>query len=163
MQDRFGLVPPEIRAIYENEDALDRQVDTARYIDKALKQHDPHLGIVFVKNVPESELPVGAVANRWHVERKNPGFVSTYWPIVGPNGEFREPTVAVVEQMQRWDLHNESAMRALRERQGRIEAKRAKHKALEGEQRRDELALDLRAGRRVAGEGGLTKSKWGRG
>lgn len=164
MFDRFGLLPDHIRGEIENEDALDRQVGVARYIDQALKAHDPNLGLVFVKpNVEEWELPTGAIAGRWHVEVKAPGLPNIYYPIVGPEGEFREPTHTVLDEMQQRDLHREEAMRSLIGRQARAEAKARRQRELADEQRRDELALDLRAGKRVAGEGGLTKSKWGRG
>lgn len=108
MRDRFGLVPPSIRAQVENEEAVERQVGVARWLDRELKARDPYLALVFVKpDIPEWDLPVGAVAGRWHVERKNPGFVSTYLPIQGPSGEFREPTADVFEMLDRADLHKE--------------------------------------------------------
>lgn len=164
MRDRFGLVPPAIRAQVENEEAVDRQVGAARWLDKELKARDPHLGLVFIKpDIPEWELPMGAVPGRWHVERKNPNFVSTYIPIQGPSGEFREPTADIFEMLDRGDLRKDEVFREVIERGQRKKAEQAKASALRDEQRRDELRADFRAAKRVAGEGGLTKRKWDRG
>jgi hypothetical protein len=167
MRDPFGLVPPEIRAMAENDEVIERETrekGVAIFIDKALKEHDPHLSLVKVKDgVDEWDLPPGCIPGRWHVRRLNPGFIPTFWPIVGPNGEYREPTHTILEEMRARDLHREDTMRALRERQSREGAAKQRGDDLRAEQRRDELAADLRAGKRLAGDGGLTKGKWGRG
>lgn len=164
MQDRFGLVPARLRAEIENEEAVDRQVGAARWLDKELKARDPYLGLVFVKpDIPEWELPMGAVAGRWHVERKNPGFVSTYVPIQGPKGEFREPTADIFDMLDRIDLRKDEVFREVLRRGERKREEQRKATELQDEQRRDELVSDFKAAKRVAGEGGLTKRKWDRG
>lgn len=160
MRDTFGLVPPALKAQIDNEEAVDRQIGTARWLDGELKASDPYLGLVFIRpGVPEPELPLGAKAGRWHVERKNPGFVSSYYPITGPNGEFREPHGGILEELAGRDLWRRGTM----EDTLRRTTNRREKDALADEQRRDQVAEDLRAGKRVAGEGGLTKRKWGRG
>lgn len=161
MKDTFGLVPPEIRAMVEAEEAVERAVGTARYLDRALKAKDPNLGLVFIKpDIEEWDLPVGAVAGRWHLQYKAPEFISTYIPIVGPNGSYRDPASDILDMADRGDLRKPEIFRQVIEAGERKRAAKAKAAELEAEQRRDELRTDFSAAKRVAGEGGLHKRKW---
>lgn len=164
MKDTFSLVPPEIKARYDAEEAIERQSGSIRYLDKALKAKDPNLGLVWVKSdVPEWDLPVGAVAGRWHIQVKSPASVTTYIPIVGPKGECREPAWDVLDIVDRNDLHRPEVFRRAAELSQRRREARQRKKDLQSEQQRYDAVTDFKAAKRVAGEGGLTKSKWGRG
>jgi hypothetical protein len=76
-----------------------------------------------------------------------------------PDGKYLEPHSGILHELQKRDLwkhgtpKNDAKPAALKEAA----------RALKDEQRVDELAADLRAGNRVAGDGGITKRAWGRG
>lgn len=160
MRDTFDLIPPEIRAMIEQEEFVDRQVESARGIDQALKAINPNLSLVFVKaGVPAAHAPPGAVPGRWHVRWPGRDGFPSYLPITGPNGEYQEPDVRILPAIVERDLTRPGALdRAIRRPDNR------KRRELEAEQRRDELALDLRVGARVPGriktdDGKLRKRK----
>jgi len=165
VHDPLGLVPPEIKARYQREEFVDRGVRAKHAVDRALKALDPNLECVFIgPRVPRHKLPPEAVAGRWHVRKHNKApNAPSYIPILGPEGSYCDPDVG----MDRWLA--ELASRDLR-KPGVLEEVLRKTRAdggnpdkeLEREQRRDELVVDLKAGKRVTGEGGLTKRKWGK-
>lgn len=161
MRDAFGLVPPEIRERYERQEFVDRGTTAARAFNEALKSMDPHLSCVWVKAIDPELLPPGTLPGRWHVCRNNPPpAVATFIPITTPDGGYRDPGVDVLEELHRRDLHRPGALEEALER-GRVQTRtREKAKALETEQRQDELKSDFKAAKRVAGEGGLRKRKW---
>lgn len=164
LKDRYGLVPAEIKAMVESEESVERQVGTARYLDKALKAKDPNLGLVFIKpDIAEWDLPVGAVPGRWHIQIKSPQFVTTYEPIVGPNNSFREPASDILDMVDRMDLRKPNVYRDLLSRSERQRIDRRRAADLKSEQMRYDAVSDFKAAKRVAGDGGLTKSKWGTG
>lgn len=168
MFDRFGLLPASLRAEYEAQDAEVRVAETIQFLDKALKGKDPALGLVRVKeDIPEWDLPMGAVPGYWHIRNAAPGFIPVYMPIKGPKGEFRLPASDVLEMADRMDLRKPEVFREVIERGRRQKEEKEKAKALEDEQRRDEMAADFKAARRVIGEGRysdgrLKPSKWGK-
>lgn len=159
------VLPGWVKASLENEDVLDRQVGSARYIDRALRAKDPNLRLVFVKpDVAEWDLPLGAVAGRWHVEVRSETFVSAYIPIVGRNGEYREPDVeGVLRLVGESDLHKPDIYRDKVEASQRRMDARKKASELEAEQHRHDMTEDFRAGKRLPGEGGFEKKSWGKG
>jgi hypothetical protein len=163
MRDTFGIVPPEIKAMAEAEEAIERTVGTARFLDKALKAKDPNLGLVLVRDVPEWDLPVGAVPGRWHIQVKSEKFVTTYIPITGPKGEYREPDSSVLEIADRADLRKDDNYLRMIATQQRKQERKRKANELKGEQLLDDAVEDFKAAKRVAGDEGLKKRKWGRG
>lgn len=164
MKDVFGLVPPQIKQMVEAEDYNDRQAKAGRAISEALTALNPYLDLIFVRHDAAPEMiPPGAVAGRWHVRNKAAQPIPTFSPIETPSGAYREPDSGILAEYSARDMTKPGAMQALMERPMREKAKNEKAKALENEQRRDEIKEDLRAGWRVAGDGGLRRRTWGRG
>ena len=139
----------------------------ARLVERALQRLDPQLHLVFVGEVPDDRLLPGLISNHWHVlvkARKNvPDTMDYYWPLAGPNGEIVHPTMKLVDDMKAADLWRPGALRELRERHERQARAAEKAAELASEQRRDIIAVDWRAAKRVAGDGGIHRRVWGRG
>lgn len=126
-------------------------------INKELKGLDPHLELVWIGEKAVEGAAPGIVPGRWHIRRTPPGMIHSYWPIMGPDKEYVEPTLQIIEDMKRADLWRKGALQELREKQIR-EAKQAEKDAeLAREQNQDVAAEDFRAGKRVFGSGGMKK------
>lgn len=80
-------------------------------IVRELKAMDPYLSVVMVSD--RADAP-GLHPGCWHVKRTNPGTINTYLPIVGPNGEYRMPDSAIVDQLRARDLWREDSAKAIR-------------------------------------------------
>jgi response regulator RpfG family c-di-GMP phosphodiesterase len=78
---------------------------------------------------------------------------------MGPDKEYVEPSMKIIEDMKEADLWREGALQELRERQVREAEKGKKEAELKREQNIDVAAMDIRAGRRVFGDGGLKKKR----
>jgi len=123
-------------------------------LEKQLKAIDPSLSLIVAK--PGSE-DVGLLPGRWHVRKEIPGAADEYWPLVGPNDEYRAPGAWVLEEFQANDLWNPRVHRDRKEAKRKLREARDRAKQLEAEQRVDEVEFNARAARRVRGESGLTK------
>lgn len=142
------------------ERSLHRGIALSKQLDRELKSLDPYLDCVYIGD-RAPEYP-GLVPGRWHVRRRNPDAMDWYLPITGQNGEYVEPGMWLVEEMKKRDLWNAGTIKDFMHRQRRaVELRKEKDKALEAEQRRDDMAATYRAARRVAGEGGMTRRRWG--
>lgn len=130
-----------------------------KQINRELKQVDRHLEVVWVgERVPVGMLP-GVVPGRWHVRRTPPGQIDSYWPILAEDGGFRDLDMGLIENMKKADLWRDGALEELRQRRYKRMAAKAKAAALEREQAKDLLGMDLRAAGRVFGDGGMKKRK----
>ena len=130
-----------------------------KQINAELQKLDPYLELVWIgPNAARGVIP-GVEPGRWHVRRTPPGIIHSYWPIMGPDKEYAEPTMNLIEDMKAADLWREGALQELRDRQVREAAKKKKAAELEREQNRDTAAESVRASRRVFGDGGLKKRK----
>ena len=127
-------------------------------INRELRELDPYLELVWVGARATSDIP-GVVPGRWHVRRTPPGLLDTYWPIMGPDKEYAEPTMKLIEDMKAADLWRKGALDELRNRQIKAAKKKARKAELAREQNKDQAAEDIRAARRVFGEGGMKKRK----
>jgi hypothetical protein len=159
VQDRYGLLPPSIRAKYEREEFVDHSVPKARGFAEALKAVHPDMELVFVRHdIAESQLPQNAVRGRWHVRKQNAApLAPSYIPILGPDGSYREPDSGVLRELAEGDLRKRKVMEGVLEQtrtdRGNVDGQ------LKTEQRQDGMKEDYRAARRVTGEGGLKKRK----
>lgn len=121
------LLPDHIIADLEREAEADAHIGRAREVDAELKALNHRLELVWVG---ERATSPGLVRCRWHVRRRDrdAGVMDAYFPIVGPDGEYVEPTSQVVEMMRRNDLWKTDVRREVREhreaRQREIEAQR---------------------------------------
>ena len=155
MRDALGIVPPHIKANYEREEMIDRQLSSATALFRALQALDDRLDVVFISDRADAEY--GVVPGRWHVVRKNPPPApDSYMAITTPSGGYREPDSSVLTELQRRDLWKHGVP----QREDKPSAYREPPKTDEG--MIDELASDIRAGHRLPGDGGMTKKLWGR-
>jgi hypothetical protein len=155
--DRFGLVPPEIRNRIEGEMMQNEVMGYGPVLDELQKMDDKIIDLRrFGDDAPTH---TGAKPNRWHVYRDNgPPVGPSYIPIETPDGGYREPDSGIIEELKQRDMW--------RRRVGEYTTKMAPaafRDGLRDEQADYEMAEDVKAGLRVAGEGGLTGRKWGRG
>ena len=154
-----GLIVP-LNAV--REEAVEQGPPRApfvRQINAELQKLDPYLELVWIGPNAERGLIPGIEPGRWHIRRIPPGLIHSYWPVMGPDGEYIDPTMKLIEDMKAADLWREGALQELRDRQVREAEKKEKDAELAREQSRDVAAMDLRAGRRVFGNGGLKKRK----
>lgn len=160
--DRFGLLPGPIAERYAREEVIDQHLRQASALDKALKAMDPEIrGVCFVRdNSPEViQTPEGLAfvkPGRWHVRRRRPGLPDAFMAIETESGGYREPDSGVLYELQAKDMQNRGpSPEALIARSA---AERNRNTAPD---LREEMASDIRAARRVAGEN-LGKRRWGR-
>lgn len=158
MQDPLGIVPPDIRAHYERAEFVDRAAKAGRALAAELKGiYGPQLDVVFVR--PGPDLPESCVPWRWHVcVQPQPPAVAHYYPILGPGGSYREPDFGVVNELAEIDLRRPEVMKKMLERSRTDQPHKQGERDLRKEQRRDVMASDYKAARRVRGEGGLKRS-----
>jgi len=134
----------------------------ARQLEKELKEIDPELEVDFVDpaaaNNPTQEKAIGIVPGRWHIIRRNPGGVNSWFPICGPNKAYRDPELSIVEEMKKADMWRPGALQEFRDAQMKELRDKEAQATLEDEQKRDESEMVWRAAKRVRGEGGMTKS-----
>ena len=156
----YGIAVPDwVRANMEREEFLERQGYQATVLKQLLKDLDPQLDLVWVK---EKALPLpGLTPARWHVRRRNKGAPDTYFAITQEDGGYMEPHAGIIDQLKQADLSRVGNMGAfLRERREREQRVKDKKQSLRAEQRQDHMAEDFRAAKRVAGEN-LEKRRWG--
>lgn len=158
-----GLIVP-LNAM--REEAIDQGPPIAPFVKQLnaeLQALDPYLELVWIgPNAARGVIP-GIEPGRWHIRRTPPDLIHSYWPIMGPDGEYAEPTMKLIEDMKEADLWREGALQELRDRQVREAEKKKKAAELEREQNRDQAAESIRASRRVFGNGGMKKRKMFRG
>ena len=158
MQDRYGLVPATIKANYEREEMVDKQMSAAFALYHALHAMDPRLDLVYISDRADPEW--GVKPGRWHVVRKNdPPAPDSYMTIETPDGKYMEPHSGVLRDLASRDTWKHGIPR----NEEKAAARREYERTRDDEARVEELAHDLRAGSRLPGDGGLTKRLWGRG
>lgn len=123
-------------------------------LEKELKAIDPSLSLVFA---PPGADDVGLLPARWHVKKVIPNAPDEFWPLVGPNDEYREPGAWVLDEFQANDLWDRRVHRDRKEAKRKLREARERAKRNEVEARAEEIDFQARAARRVRGESGLTK------
>lgn len=134
----------------------------ARQLEKELKELDHRIEVDFVDpeaaRVPVPERAPGLLPARWHIiVRTAPGLDDHYFPIVGPNGAYRDPELAIVEEMKARDLWKRGVFDELVNRGEREAERLRKQEITESEARVEQVAAAYRAAKRVPGDGGATK------
>jgi hypothetical protein len=153
-------LPPWVEENVAKEEMVDDALAFARGYSKFLKELDEHLSLVFVKeNVNDPAL----VAGRWHIRRRNAGTLDSYMAITTPDGGYREPNTADLDRLRERDAWKTGGAGAILERRHAKDKVAEKARELWHEQARDEVAVNYRAARRVAGDRGLERRMWGRG
>lgn len=156
----MGIVPPDIKARYEQAEWVDGAVKSGRALEAHLKAtFGSEMEVVFVKPNPAPDIPASCVPGRWHVRRNNPlPAVPSYIPITTPDGGYRDPDFGVAEELHRIDLRRPEVKARVLAQTRTDSPQKAAERALRTEQRRDVLKSDFKAAKRVRGEGGLKKS-----
>lgn len=163
MRDPYGLVPDHIKANYHAEEMAERHYRQAGALLMALRNFDPE--IVDIKFFGErADDRYGIHPGRWHIHRRNtPPAPDSFIPIETPDGGYREPDSGVLEELRARDLHNRNVWEDIvREHRAKKPAS-LKEPDFTDHGEVEEIAHDVRAATRVAGEGGMHKRKWGRG
>jgi len=134
--------PDHIVADMEREAEADGQIGRALATDAMLKDLDPRLELVWIKSGATAP---GLIPSRWHIRRRNEETLDSYFPLVGPNGEYVEPNSGHLEMMRRNDLWNRDVIAEVRaDRQRRADAQRKREEAGH-EERVDTLATHLKS------------------
>lgn len=126
-------------------------------LERELRILDDRFRVVFIEpragQLHPRERGPGVVPGRWHMKLlTHPQ--NAYFPIAGANWEYRDPDLGVVEEMKERDLHKHGALEAIWRAEEDADRARLRAEILEGEQRKDEVALAYRAAKRVRGDGG---------
>jgi len=131
-------LPPHVRENLEREQQVDTHIFVARYWDRAFKQRDPRLSVVFAKAGAKPPL----VPERWHVKRVNGGDApDSYMPVTTPSGGYREPGLDTLEELGRRDLwRTPRALEDFHKERDREKDARARDAARKREDRKDEVA-----------------------
>lgn len=143
---------------------MGRQAFQGKVLSQALRGFDPDLDVVWIKSdIPQVELPGGAIPGRWHVRQtlRHKGLPPQYYPIVHPDGSYREPDFGVLREFQERDTRKLSVDEIVARQNAPTQ--KQKDKPLFEEQARDETLANYKTAKRVAGDGGLTRRKWGKG
>jgi hypothetical protein len=152
------LIPPESAEVAawkaEQAQQVESKVREMEHWDRELKRIDPSLSLIVAK--PGSE-DVGLLPGRWHVQKEIPGAPDEFWPLVGPDDEYREPGAWVLDEFNANDLWDPRVHRTKKEAKQKLSDARARAKRLLAEQRAEEIDFQARAARRVRGESGLVK------
>lgn len=136
----------------------DRQ---AKLLEKELRKLDPRFRVVFIdpeaaKNKPEARAP-GVRPGRWHLKLLT-SRINHYFVLAGPNGEYRDPELAVIDEMKKRDLWRRGALEQIRQDEEKELERRERQEQTEGEARVEQAAASYRAAKRVPGDGGEHRS-----
>lgn len=155
-------VPPsQIDA--ERDELIERRLaDTpaGAALERRLRKLDDNLRVVFVGERAEKRYDV--IPGRWHVVRLNPGTVNSFFPIATPDGGYLEPSDQLIEEMKRADLWRPGALEELGKAREREATRRQAKSDRFREQLKDEVRNSWRAAKRVSGDGGMTRRRWGK-
>lgn len=157
-----------MRAIDARREKMESSLQTpqSEALEKELRELDDRLRVRFVDpaagQLPPAMRGPGLIPGRWHMKLlTHPQ--NAYFAITGPNWEYRDPDLAVVEEMKERDLHRPGALEEIRKGEEDEERARIRQALLEKEQGEDEVALAYRAAKRVAGDGGEHRRRMGAG
>jgi hypothetical protein len=145
------ILPDSVQAELDKEEFIERQGYLAKTLRGLLRDLDPNLDLVWVKE--KAPAIDGLVPGRWHIRRRNQGAPDTYMPVVTADGGYMEPHAGLIEQLKQRDMWRVGDIKQhFLDQHSKNEAKKEKNANLKREQRRDNIAADYRAARRVPGE-----------
>lgn len=145
-------------------DAVTEKMETGEAggeaLERELRQLDDRIRVVKIAERagelhPRSRAP-GVIPGRWHVKLLTRPR-NAYFALCGPDWAYAEPDLYWVEKFKAADLWRDGALEEIRKGEDDDERARARAVLLEGEQRRDNIAEDWRALKRVPGDGGLDR------
>lgn len=135
----------------------DRQ---AKDLEKELRKLDPRFRVIFIdpeagNNKPEARAP-GVIPGRWHLKLITSS-INHYFPIAGPDREYRDPELAIVDEMKKRDLWRRGALEKIRHDEEKEAERLRRQEETEAEARIEQTTAAYRAAKRVNGDGGATK------
>lgn len=126
-------------------------------LERELRMIDDRLRVVFIEpragELHPRERGPGVIPGRWHMKLLTRP-QNAYFPICGEDWVYRDPDLALVEEMKKRDLHRAGALEKIRNAEDDLERSRIRAELTQSEQRVDEVALAYRAAKRVRGDGG---------
>lgn len=164
MRTPAGLEVPisreqRMRAINARLEQMEEQGDDSRgqALEREMRLLDDRFRVVKISpragELHPSARGPGVIPGRWHLKLlSHPR--NAYFPIAGPNWEYREPDLAVAEEMKERDLWRAGALEEIRKAEEAEDRARLRAALLDKEQGEDEVALAYRAAKRVRGDGG---------
>lgn len=152
MEDRLGIVPPEIRRMIEADEYNDRTKERVKGVAEALRALKPSLELVYCRSdVDPSQVPYDCQPGYWHVRDNEAIPVAKHYPITGAKGEYREPDSAIVAELAQHDMRKPDVAEKVFGRARREATARRHAKALKEEQWHDEMVSEVKAAQRVQG------------
>lgn len=135
----------------------------AKLLEAELKRLDSRIEVDFVDpeaaKVPLEERAPGLVPGRWHIiVRTDPGLDDHYFPIVGEGMCYRDPELAIVEEMKARDMWHSKIFDKMVEGWEKQASELRRQEITEGEARIEQVAAAYRAAKRVPGDGGEHRS-----
>lgn len=101
--------------------------ERCREFDPLLFRVEPYLSMVFCREpAPLPVVACGARPGRYNIVRQVPGTPVTFLPVVGPDGEYVEPSSRVFQMLDELDSWKPSVKRDRQQRSDRIADARAK-------------------------------------
>jgi len=146
-----------LRAIDAHTEKMETGEPGGEALERELRTIDDRIRVVKIAERagefhPRSRAP-GVIPGRWHVKLLTRPR-NAYFALCGPDWAYAEPDLYWVEKFKAADLWRDGALEEIRKGEDEEERARARAVLLEGEQRRDQIAEDWRALKRVRGDGG---------
>jgi len=148
-----------MRAINSLHEKMEEDVDDpqAKILERELRLLDDRCRVVKISaragELPPKARAAGVIPGRWHMKLLTHP-VNAYFPITGPDWEYRDPDLHFAEEMKARDLQRSGALEEIEDAEDQRERDAIRAELLEGEQREDETAMAFRAAKRVRGDGG---------
>lgn len=160
MTEPLWLPDDALLELQVEETAKSHQRAAAELEQRLRRDLDPNLRVFLAKpGADDPRLEPGY----WHVVRLNDGFADGVWTLRNPDGSYREPGEWVVGEMKERDMWNPEIGEKLRTEGKRQAAARKRQAAADREAQKDNVEAAYRAAQRVAGDGGMTRRRWGAG
>jgi hypothetical protein len=146
------LLPPGVIRDLRQEQARDiaaaQRTEICKAFNPELKHIDEHLELVWwpAHNPPSP----GFIAGRYHLVRHNPNASGSVEPLIGPNGEFREPDSSLFEWLRASDMWNAQANRERRRVMQAAKDAEARRRQRENEDHAEELRDRVNAATRAS-------------
>lgn len=158
MGNRFWVPPKVSEELLEERRQREAQASLAlasdmgyewkKAFDADLQRVDPYLQLVWCPDpAPIEAAALGGKPGRWHIARHNPGAPMSLIPLIGENGEYREPGSWVFDHLKRSDLWDDRVSRHRQKMFDKLEREKENRVAREREERREELMERVAAAR----------------
>lgn len=137
-------VPEHVLFDMEREAQADAQIGRAQAIDKEIKARYPNCELVWVGERADAPDLIPA---RWHIRRRarDQGYMDSYFPWVGDDGEYREPDMGIVTMLERGDLWKRNVVEEIRRKREEDRLRVEKLRAATREENIDTFATHVKS------------------